>query len=80
MAAIVQEAHNEGVKVAPHAIGDKATRIAAEAGADSIEHAYTVPDDVLKMMAQKHIFLVPTDSTLKQLEDMVFGARQASAE
>ena len=27
----------------------------------SIEHAYTVPDDVLRMMAQKGIYLVPTD-------------------
>ena len=80
MTAIVQEAHSEGVKVAAHAIGNKATRIAAEAGADSIEHAYTVPDDVLKMMVQKHIFLVPTDTTLKQVEDMMFGARQPSAE
>jgi imidazolonepropionase-like amidohydrolase len=28
---------------------------------DSIEHAYTIPDDALKMMAAKKIFLVPTD-------------------
>jgi imidazolonepropionase-like amidohydrolase len=27
----------------------------------SIEHAYTVPDEVLRMMAQKGIYLVPTD-------------------
>jgi imidazolonepropionase-like amidohydrolase len=47
--------------VAAHAIGDDATRIAAEAGVDSIEHAYIVPDDVLKMMASKKIFMVPTD-------------------
>jgi len=41
---------------------------------DSIEHAYAhfqqavgvaaLPDDVLKIMAEKHIFLVPTDATL----------------
>ena len=63
MKAIVDEAHTAGVKVAAHAIGDKATRIAAEAGVDSIEHAYVITDDTLKMMAQKHIFLVPTDGT-----------------
>jgi imidazolonepropionase-like amidohydrolase len=50
MKAIVDEAHRSGVKVAAHAIGDKATRIAAEAGVDSIEHSYVVPDDVLRMM------------------------------
>ncbi|HEV2915887.1 MAG TPA: amidohydrolase family protein [Pyrinomonadaceae bacterium] len=58
---IVEEAHRVGRKVAAHAIGDQATRIAAEAGVDSIEHAYTVPDDVLRMMAAKKIYLVPTD-------------------
>jgi imidazolonepropionase-like amidohydrolase len=53
MKAIVEEAHRVHKKVAAHAIGDDATRIAAEAGVDSIEHAYIVPDDVLKMMASK---------------------------
>jgi imidazolonepropionase-like amidohydrolase len=61
MKAIVEEAHRVQKKVAAHAIGDDATRIAAEAGVDSIEHAYIVPDDVLKMMASKKIFMVPTD-------------------
>ena len=78
MKAIVEEAHTAGVKVAAHAIGDKATRIAAEAGVDSIEHAYIVSDDVLKMMAEKHIFLVPTDGTVKTFLDMSFGTRQPS--
>jgi imidazolonepropionase-like amidohydrolase len=80
MKAIVDEAHTSGVKVAAHAIGDKATRIAAEAGADSIEHAYRVPDDVLKMMAEKHIFLVPTDGTLQTFLEMFFGSRKPSSE
>jgi len=61
MKAIVEEAHRVHKKVAAHAIGDEATRIAAEAGVDSIEHAYIVPDDVLKAMASKKIFMVPTD-------------------
>jgi imidazolonepropionase-like amidohydrolase len=58
---IVEEAHRVNRKVSAHAIGDAATRMAAEAGVDSIEHAYTIPDDALKMMAAKKIFLVPTD-------------------
>jgi imidazolonepropionase-like amidohydrolase len=61
MKAIVEEARRVGRPVAAHAIGDTATRIAAEAGVSSIEHAYTVPDVVLKMMADKGIFLVATD-------------------
>src|SRR5258706_7754665 len=63
MKAIVEEAHRSGRKVAAHAIDDVETRTAAEAGVDSIEHAYDIPDDVLKIMAQKHIFLVPTDGS-----------------
>ena len=58
---IVEEAHRQGKTVAAHAIGDDATRIAARAGVNSIEHAYTIPDDVLKLMATGQIFLVPTD-------------------
>ena len=61
MKVIVEEAHRVNRKVAAHAIGDLATRISAEAGVDSIEHAYTIPDDVLQMMARKKIYLVPTD-------------------
>ena len=79
MKAVVEEAHLSGAKVAAHAIGNKATRIAAEAGVDSIEHAYTVPDDVLKMMAEKHIYLVPTDGTLQTFENMSFGTREPCA-
>jgi imidazolonepropionase-like amidohydrolase len=76
MKAIVEEAHISSVKVAAHATDEKATRIAAEAGVDSIEHAYVIPDDVLKMMAERHIFLVPTDGTEQEYLDMVFGTRQ----
>jgi imidazolonepropionase-like amidohydrolase len=63
MKVIVEETHRVGKKVAAHAIGDLATRIAVDAGVDSIEHAYVIPDDVLQTMAQKKIFLVPTDYT-----------------
>jgi imidazolonepropionase-like amidohydrolase len=66
--AIVEEAHRVHVKVAAHAIGDDATRTAANAGVDSIEHGYTIPDDVLKIMAAKHIYLVPTDTPASQIE------------
>jgi imidazolonepropionase-like amidohydrolase len=76
MKAIVDQAHISGVKVAAHATDEKATRIAAESGVDSIEHAYVVSDDVLKIMAEKHIFLVPTDGTEQEYLEMMFGTRQ----
>jgi len=34
---------------------------AVEAGVSSIEHAYTISETVLTLMAKKNIFLVPTD-------------------
>ncbi len=80
MKAIVDEAHLNGVKVAAHAIGEQATKTAAEAGADSIEHAYVISDDTLKLMAQKHIYLVPTDGTVDEFIRMTFGKRKPSPE
>jgi imidazolonepropionase-like amidohydrolase len=80
MKVIVEEAHRVGRKVAAHAIGNLATRVAAEAGVDSIEHAYTVPDDVLAMMASKRIFLVPTDGSLEAFREMSFNGRHPTTE
>jgi imidazolonepropionase-like amidohydrolase len=60
---VVEEAHRAGRRVAAHATdGDGAALIAAEAGVDSIEHAYTISEKVLNLMAEKNIFLVPTDA------------------
>lgn len=58
---IVEETRRVGKRVAAHATTDQATRMAAEAGVNSVEHGYRVPDDALKMMAEKGIYLVPTD-------------------
>lgn len=62
---IVEEAHRMGRRVAAHAIEDAAVRIAVEAGVDSVEHAYNASDEVLKLMAEKHIVLVPTDGPIE---------------
>ncbi len=61
--AAVDEANRLGKKVAAHAIGDDVIRIAVDAGVSSIEHAYSIPDDALRGIASKGIFLVPTDWT-----------------
>jgi imidazolonepropionase-like amidohydrolase len=76
----VQEAHRLGRKVAAHAYGDQPTRIASQAGVDSIEHGYTIPDDILKAMAEKKIFLVPTDAVLETYEALQFNGRHPTAE
>jgi imidazolonepropionase-like amidohydrolase len=60
--AIVDEAHRSRLKVAAHATSNQAIKAAATAGVDSIEHAYFINDDNLRLMLEKHIYLVPTDS------------------
>jgi imidazolonepropionase-like amidohydrolase len=79
MKVIVQEAHSVGKKVAAHAVTDKAVRIAAEAGVDSVEHGYGASDEAFKLMAEKKIFLVPTDGTLDDYSS-IFGQRISSEE
>ena len=63
MKVIVQEAKRAGLPVAAHATdGDGPSMIAVQAGVSSIEHAYTISDTVLNLMAKQQIFLVPTDA------------------
>ena len=60
--ALVDEAHGHGKKVACHAIGGPGLRAAVEARVDSIEHGCLLglEPDLLKMMADRDIYLVPT--------------------
>ncbi|HKY27457.1 MAG TPA: amidohydrolase family protein, partial [Pyrinomonadaceae bacterium] len=65
---IVEEAHRMKRRVTAHALEDAAVRIAVDAGVDSVEHAYDVSDEVLKLMAQKQIVLVATDGPLESYD------------
>ncbi|QTC90127.1 amidohydrolase family protein [Brevundimonas goettingensis] len=61
MAAVVSEAKRHGVPVAAHATSDASIREAVEAGVASIEHAYEISDETLRLMAARGVWLVPTD-------------------
>ncbi|MHA7629217.1 amidohydrolase family protein [Corallococcus sp. M7] len=61
---IVEEAHRKKRPVATHTTTDESIRIAVQAGVDSIEHGYSLPDDVLAPMVRNRIFLVPTDGPM----------------
>ncbi|MFL5352971.1 amidohydrolase family protein [Archangium sp.] len=61
---IVEEAHRRKRPVAAHTTTDESIRIAVQAGVDSVEHAYSLPDDVLAPMARKRIFMVPTEGSM----------------
>jgi imidazolonepropionase-like amidohydrolase len=61
--AIMSEAHSWGRKVAAHAHGDLAAKLAVEAGVDSIEHGSFVQPATLQLMKSKGVYLVPTRMT-----------------
>jgi imidazolonepropionase-like amidohydrolase len=71
MNAVVGEAHAWGRKVAAHAHGDKAARMAVMAGVDSIEHGSFLEDDTLRMMKAKGVYLVPTISAIAHVEEKI---------
>jgi len=60
LAAVVEEAHRQHLKVAVHAVDTASIKTAIDAGADSIEHGNFVTDEQLTLMRDKGIFLVLT--------------------
>ena len=58
--AIVDEAHAWRRKVAAHSHGDRAARMAVDAGVDSIEHGSFLTAETLQRMKDKGTYLVPT--------------------
>jgi imidazolonepropionase-like amidohydrolase len=57
MDAIVDEAHRWGKKVAAHAHGTEAIKMAIRAGVDSVEHCSFIDDEGLKLAKQRGTFL-----------------------
>jgi imidazolonepropionase-like amidohydrolase len=57
LAAAVQEAHRNHLKIAVHAVNKTAIQTAIDSGADSIEHGNEATDEQLKQMRAKGIFL-----------------------
>ena len=60
LSAAVHEAARLGKYVAVHATGEPGTLYAARAGVKSIEHAYQLSDETMRLMREKRIFAVPT--------------------
>jgi imidazolonepropionase-like amidohydrolase len=60
LAAASQETARVGKRVAVHATGEPGTLYAAQAGVVSIDHAYQLSDETMRLMKEKQIFAVPT--------------------
>jgi len=60
LAAAVEEAARTRRRVAVHATGEPGTLYAARAGVISIDHAYQLSSETMRLMREKGIFAVPT--------------------
>ena len=60
LSAAVEEAKRLGKRVAVHATGGIGTLYAAQAGVASIDHAYQLSEETMRLMREKGIFAVPT--------------------
>ena len=78
LAAIVDEAHRAGIRVAAHAHGDAAIRACIRAGVDCIEHGSLATDDTIRSMVENGTFLVPT-SYLSEGLDVSMAAPELQA-
>ena len=67
---IVKEAAAGGLKVAAHCATDEGSRIAAEGGVASVEHAYRATNPTLELMKAKGVYLVGTDFTTLASHEM----------
>jgi len=60
LAAAVAEAARTGHHVAVHATGDPGALYAAQAGVVSVDHAFQLSDETMRVMREKQIYAVPT--------------------
>jgi imidazolonepropionase-like amidohydrolase len=73
IAAVVDEAHRLGLRVAAHAEGLAGARLAVEEGVDTVEHGLSLHCEpkLLERMAARGIVLVPTLSTFHDLAERI---------
>ena len=69
LAAAVTEAARTGRRVAVHATGEPGTLYAAQAGVESVDHAYQLSDETMRLMHEKDIPAVPTFAIAEYFAD-----------
>jgi imidazolonepropionase-like amidohydrolase len=62
LAAIADEAHRRGLRVATHCHGDTAVNAAIDAGIDCIEHGFMITDRTIQRLVDTGTFLVSTNA------------------
>jgi imidazolonepropionase-like amidohydrolase len=76
----VEEAARTGKHVAVHATGEPGTLYAARAGVVSIDHAYQLSDETMRLMREKQIFAVPTFAIAEYFAEHAATPAQAERE
>jgi len=69
LSAAVSEAARVGKRVAVHATGEPGTLYAARAGVASVDHAYQLSDETMRLMRERGIFAVPTFAIAEYFAD-----------
>ncbi len=80
MTAAVREAARVGKHIAVHATGDPGTLYAARAGVVSIDHAFQLSDETMRLMHDKGIFAVPTFTIVEYFAEHATSPAQAERE
>ena len=80
LSAAVQEAARSRKAVAVHATGEPGALYAARAGVVSIDHAYQLSDETMRLMREKQIFAVPTFTISEYFADHPASPAQAAQE
>jgi imidazolonepropionase-like amidohydrolase len=80
LTAAVREAARTGNRVAVHATGEPGTLYAAHAGVESIDHAYQLSDETMRIMRDNQIFAVPTFTISEYFADHAATPEAAARE
>ena len=80
LSAAVQEAARIGKRVAVHATGEPGTLYATQAGVVTVDHAYQLSDETMRMMHEKQIFAVPTFAISEYFADHAASPEAAARE
>ena len=78
--AAVEETARAGTRVAVHATGEPGTLYAARAGVVSIEHAFQLGEETMRIMREKQIFAVPTFAIVEYFAEHAASPEGAARE
>jgi imidazolonepropionase-like amidohydrolase len=80
LTAAVNEAARLGTFVGVHATGEPGANYAARAGVRTIDHAFQLSPETMRLMVERHIFAVPTFTISEYFAEHAPNARAAALE